>query len=133
MKSLYNKSPSLIYIFLLLSTTASAVRGPDCHELGNCSSGDGSGIIGKIIVLIIVGGLFYEGIKESYEKRGAKGPAIILVMLASVATTLFNAANWGLTPLAITSAIAFTSVWWLTPALDRIFPEDTKKMENDKS
>lgn len=97
--------------------------------LGDCSSG--SNIFGEIIVVILVFGLIYEGFKESYEKRGLKGPAVILILIGSVAITYLNTDSWGAAPLFTAFAIAFTSVWWLSPIMDRIFPEDIEKNNNE--
>lgn len=112
---------------LLISLAATSVvyaRGPDsCMDLGRCGGGSG-GTISAIGAIIFYGALFYVlvlgGIKESYQKRGAKGPVVILLMIMFTYLSIRFSQDYGWVPFVI----CFTSVWWLSPLMDRLFPHD---------
>lgn len=111
-----------IGVLLVCSSTnlAFAQRYSACSELGNCSSGV-AGPVGKAIGLLVLLAFFYEGFQESYKKRGGKGVVFALLFLLALGFFFYFSGGSFISILVI-----ITSVWWYSPLVDLIFPEDER-------
>ncbi|QTN42145.1 hypothetical protein [Marinobacter salsuginis] len=67
--------------------------------------------------------------KLSYQKRGAKGPIIIIAFIIAGLVSATMAFHWGgIMLLPIVASIS--SAWWLPGLLDNLFPEDVEREKN---
>jgi hypothetical protein len=64
--------------------------------------------------------------KLSYQKRGSKGPIIIIAFIMVGFMSTVKAFQWGAFMLLPVVAI-ISSAWWLPGLLDKLFPEDMKR------
>jgi len=67
-----------------------------------------------------------DNMKLSYQKRGAKGPIIIIALIIAGFVSAAKAFHWGAIMLLPVVAI-ISSTWWLPGLLDKLFPEDMER------
>jgi len=75
---------------------------------------------------VIVYFVLRDNLKLSYQKRGAKGPAICIALIIIGFLSAAKSFHWGAIMLLLVVVI-ISSVWWLPGVLDKLFPNDLIK------
>lgn len=79
-----------------------------------------------LVSAVIVYFVLRDNLKLSYQKRGAKGPIISMILIVLGFLSAAKSFHWGAV-MILPVVVIITSVWWLPSVLDRLFPNDVLK------